>query len=509
MPEYLSPGIYMEEVDRGPKPIAGVSTAVAAFVGFTEAGPVNSPQLITSWTQYVETFGGIDDGGSRTPFMDGAYLGYAVYGFFSNGGSRCYVSRIALPTRAPAKAPTLLLTSQKSAAVELLAVQAKEQVSDDISIQIIDEPDSGKGEFTIHLSSGETREEFTGLTLPKAAELITKQSALVTVEDISKGTPSASRLPRPGSYLLRSKQEPQLSLVKASDLSGSVAERSGIGGLEVAPDVTMVCFPDLMATFREGSLDLDGVKAVQLEMIAHCERMGDRVAILDPPPGLNPQAVHAWRQDQAGYDSRYAALYYPWIVVSGADGRPLPIPPSGHIAGIYARNDAQRGVHKAPANEVVQVALRPAFQITKGEQDLLNPAGINCIRSFSGRGIRVWGARTLTSDPAWRYISTRRLFCYVERSILEGTQWVVFEPNTMDLWARVRRDVGAFLTTMWRDGMLFGASAAQAFYVKCDEELNPPAVRDNGQLIIEIGIAPVKPAEFVIFRISQWADGGA
>jgi hypothetical protein len=164
-------------------------------------------------------------------------------------------------------------------------------------------------------------------------------------------------------------------------------------------------------------------------------------------------------------------------------------------------------VHKAPANEVVAGANGLAIQVTKGEQDVLNPLSVNCIRSFPGRGIRVWGARTLSSDPAWRYVNVRRLFNMVEESIERGTQWVVFEPNDPDLWARVRRDVRAFLKTVWRSGALFGTTEGQAFYVKCDEETNPPETRDLGQLIIEIGIAPVKPAEFVIFRISQWAGG--
>jgi hypothetical protein len=244
-------------------------------------------------------------------------------------------------------------------------------------------------------------------------------------------------------------------------------------------------------------------------MIAHCERLGDRIALIDPPPGLTPQQMKKWRERDSNYDSKYAALYYPWIRVDGPDGSPIDVPPSGYIAGVYARNDNERGVHKAPANEVIRGALSPEIQITKGEQDVLNPLGVNCIRTFVGRGIRVWGARTLSSDPAWRYVSVRRLFNYVEESIERGTQWVVFEPNDADLWARVRRDVGAFLTGVWRDGMLFGATPAEAFFVKCDAENNPSDVRDRGQLIIDIGMAPVKPAEFIVFRFSQYAGGGA
>ena len=186
----------------------------------------------------------------------------------------------------------------------------------------------------------------------------------------------------------------------------------------------------------------------------------------------------------------------------------MAVPPSGHIAGIYAKTDTERGVHKAPANEVVAGGLEAALRVTKGEQDTLNPIGVNCIRSFTGRGLRVWGARTLSSDPSWRYINVRRLFNFVEKSIETGLQWVVFEPNDEALWAKVRRDVNAFLTGVWREGALFGGTPEQAFFVKCDAELNPADVRDRGQLFIDVGLAPVKPAEFVVFRLSQWAGGG-
>jgi hypothetical protein len=304
-------------------------------------------------------------------------------------------------------------------------------------------------------------------------------------------------------------EQKQLAAPTSSEFRGNVRERSGVEGLEALDDVTMLCVPDLMSTPPGEDLDLDMVKAVQTAMIAHCERLGDRVAIIDPPPDMLPQEIGQWRMDTVGYDSSYAALYYPWIQVDDPVlNRAIYIPPCGHMAGIWARNDNTRGVHKAPANEVVQGAVGLAYNTTKGEQDTLNPNGVNCIRAFPGRGIRVWGARTLTSDPSWRYINVRRLFNMVEKSIENGTQWVVFEPNDPFLWARVRRDVGAFLTTVWSSGALFGGSPGEAFYVKCDAELNPPESRDLGRLIIEIGMCPVKPAEFVIFRISQWAGPG-
>jgi phage tail sheath protein FI len=253
---------------------------------------------------------------------------------------------------------------------------------------------------------------------------------------------------------------------------------------------------------------METVQAVQLAMIAHCELMADRVAIIDPPPEYNAQQIREWRVDKARYDSKYATLYWPWIkVFDPLAGQGVFIPPSGHMAGIWARNDDTRGVHKAPANEVIRGAIDLELLLTKGEHDQLNPQGINCIRAFPGRGIRVWGARTLSSDPAWRYLNVRRLFNYIEESVLEGTQWVVFEPNDMALWERVKRTINGFLVRVWRDGALFGATPAQAFYVKCDGETNPSEVIDAGQLVVEIGIAPVKPAEFVIFRIAQFSGG--
>jgi phage tail sheath protein FI len=215
----------------------------------------------------------------------------------------------------------------------------------------------------------------------------------------------------------------------------------------------MLSVPDLMAVYQAGNIDLEGLQAVQLAMIAHCELMGDRVAILDAPPGLNAQQVKEWRVDKAGYDSKYATLYWPWIkVFDPLSGQATYVPPSGHMGGIWARSDDTRGVHKAPANEVIRGAISLELNITKAEHDQLNPSGINCIRAFPGRGIRVWGARTLSSDPAWRYLNVRRLFNYVE-----SRSWRTvggLRSNDLNLWERVAH-INAFLLGVWRDGALF------------------------------------------------------
>ena len=512
-PEYLSPGVYIEEVDKGTKPIEGAGTACAAFVGFAEQGPANQLTFIPNFTEFVNTFGG---------FIKGGYLAQAVYGYFQNGGGRCYVTR--LPGGEAEEAEPKAVTALPSGAqpsVESLTVTAIEAgpAGAEISVEVTKPSgeDVPEDQFNLIVRRGATEEVFENLSFSKAKgarnvfDIVNKQSKLVQVAEKEAALSMAERVPSPGNYALTVGEAKSAALAPVSTdvIVGDAAERTGLSGYEAAEEVTMLCVPDLMALYQAGAISMEGVKAVQLAMIAHCENMKDRFAILDCPPGLNPQQMKDWRMTEAGYDTKYGAVYYPWIRVANplGNGESILVPPSGYMAGIYARSDTERGVHKAPANEVVRGAMGLEMQITKSEQDILNPIGVNCIRAFPGRGIRVWGARTLSSDASWRYINVRRLFNFVEKSIQMGTQWIVFEPNDPDLWARIRRDISAFLSNVWRSGALFGPTASQAFYVKCDEENNPPEVRDVGQVIIEIGLAPVKPAEFVIFRISQWASG--
>ncbi|MBV9358374.1 MAG: phage tail sheath family protein [Chloroflexi bacterium] len=403
--------------------------------------------------------------------------------------------------------------------------------ADDISVEIRG-PDDGAPEdqFTIVVRGSGKEETHANVTFGKGSrntrnviETVNRESTLIRVTEREAGGTLAERIPTIGTHPLVRTGVPTSAvptdgrettgLALSNNLSpevfrGSAEARTGVMGLEVAEDVTMVCVPDLMAAYLAGKLSADALRAVQTDVLNHCEAMQDRVAILDAPPSLNPQEMGDWRLNVAGYDSKYGSLYYPWVEVANPLGKDnILVPPCGHVAGIWARNDNERGVHKAPANEVVRGALGLGYQITHGEQGRLNLNGVNCIRSFPGRGIRVWGARTISSDPSWRYLNVRRLFNYIEKSVDRGTQWVVFEPNDLYLWEKVKRDLSAFLTRVWRDGALFGASPYESFYVKCDEELNPVAVRDAGQMICEIGIAPVKPAEFVIFRITQYAGG--
>ena len=366
--------------------------------------------------------------------------------------------------------------------------------------------------FAIVITRGDEREEHEALPLSGRGNVVNmlNRSRLVRVE-VESATGQLEDLPR-GLTSLAGGELVQVAVAEtrlnADDYVGDPADRTGFAGLETIAEVTMVAVPDAMAAFQQGVIDLEGLKAIQLGMIAHCELMGNRVAVLDAPPSMNAQQVRDWRMDGAGYDSKFAALYWPWIkVFDPSSGETTHVPPSGHVAGIFGRNDDTRGVHKAPANEVIRGAIDLEVNITKAEHDSLNPVAVNCIRSFPGRGIRVWGARTLSSDPEWRYLNVRRLFNYLEDSILNGTQWAVFEPNDNALWAKLRRSIAAFLVNEWRKGALFGLTRDEAFFVKCDRETNPAEGIDAGQVVCQVGVAPVKPAEFVIFELSQFSGG--
>ncbi len=391
MPTYLSPGVYVEEVSMGPRPIQPTGTSTAGFVGQAPDAKarVNEAVAVNNWTQFVNLF--VPKGSASTP------LSHAVYGFFANGGRRCFV-------------------------------------------------------------------------------------------------------------------------VNCKDIAGGGTSRAGLDVLKEIDEVAIVAAP--------GLADAASYAAV----LDHCSGMKDRFAILDCPETvprldlLTQVAVVSSRKKKpedtdAGSDSDggmrppaspWGAVYFPRVTVRD----PLPpndfvdVAPSGHLAGIYARTDATRGVHKAPANERIRGALNVTYRLTRDEQGELNQHGINCIRLFPRDGILVWGARTLAEKGSeWTYVNVRRLFTMVEESIANSTRWIVFEPNEEALWKKIRRDVSAFLSNLWRDGALMGRSPEEAFFVKCDEETNPPESIDAGRVVILIGMAPVKPAEFIVFRIGQSAAG--
>ncbi|MGI5520632.1 phage tail sheath family protein [Micromonospora sp. CA-259024] len=398
MPSYFSPGIYVEEVPSGARPIGPASTSIAAFVG---VAPNRSAQLgkavpVNNWTEFLRLFAD----GER---VESSPLARAVFGFLDNGGARCWVVNVG-------DGGAITGTGQRRGGLQLL------EAIDEISI--IAAP--GFHDVVSHealLSMAERTRTMVAICDPPPD--VDDISALTRV-----ATPSSGKPPKPA--------------------EGAAA---GSGGAEVA----------------------------------------------------------AYRPRQ----SEFGAFYYPWLRVRDPISGELELtPPSGHLAGIWARTDALRGVHKAPANEPVRGAVDLGYLVTRPEHDVLNPRGVNVIRYFAGEGIRVWGARTLAAEASeWRYLNVRRLSIAIEQAIANGTRWMVFEPNDFTLWRSIRRDIGAFLTRVWRDGALLGRSPEEAFFVKCDEETNPPDVRDAGMVIAHIGIAVVKPAEFVVFKLSQWAGG--
>jgi uncharacterized protein len=505
---YASPGVYVEEVERGTKPIEAVGTSMAAFVGITAEASLkginpltgervvvesrlNKATLVTSWTQFSDIFG---------DFTSGAFLPDAVYGYFANGGGPCYVTslRALSENSSLSKSASAVIPSKVKGSSFKVSAKIPGPSGNDLIVNI---KSTGDDSFSMSVG-GETK---SGLTLKKGDGYI-GDAAFETITVSEVGV--AAALPEEGTFALAGGGIQPLSAV---DFIGDPGQRTGLGGLEAIDEIRLVLCPDVMAGYDGTTEAKERVKMVQTALIAHCEKLRYRFAVLDTPPGLNPQQAKEWRS-YVNFDTSYAAMYYPWIEVadlSGGGSTSKLVPPSGHVVGIYNRTDANRGVHKAPANDVVLGAINLEINLSKGEQDVLNPVGVNCIRAFPGRGIRVWGARTLSSNGSWRYINVRRLFIMVEASMEIGLSWVVFEPNDSTLWAKVRRDVTSFLRVIWRSGALFGNTPEAAFYVKCDEEINPLEIRDLGQLIIEVGLAPVKPAEFVIFRISQWAGANA
>jgi phage tail sheath protein FI len=402
MPQYLSPGVYIEEIKPSAQSIAGVGTSIAGFIGlvFNDVEMAFQPnsttnkysvatadvaKLITSWEEFKRNFGDFQakKAAWETADYDAyLYLQHALYGFFRNGGTRCWVLRVAALTE-----------------------------------------------------------------LTTATELDSHLNTLAAIDEIA-----------------------------------------------------IVAVPGATSTAQHQSI------------LNHCFNLKDRFAVLDGVRNPAPEQSEKLSDDIAASNGRsesgsFGAVYYPWIKVASGNST-IAIPPSGHITGIYARNDNTRGVFKTPANEEILGALDVDKLLSKADQDGLNPEGINVIRVLNS-SIRVWGGRTRADEAnsQFRYISTRRFLSFLYESIDEGTQFAVFEPNTPALWQRITQSLTNFLLNQWRDGALFGTSPEEAFFVKCDKDTNPPEVRELGQVIAEIGVAIVKPAEFVIFRIQQTTGG--
>jgi hypothetical protein len=516
MPQYLHPGVYIEEIERGPRPIEGVPTSMPAFLGETERGPV-TPRMVTSYREYQRWFGDVFD---RDKFVP-----YAVNGFFENGGTQAYIARLVSSAALSGEAAAGDFTIRASGPGKWskgVFVKVSDSTTTDASKQPIG--------FRIQLaywSSANPYDVFAPNAKGDAPDLTEDFDDLVTDEHSPDFYGKRFPFIDPDKSPLN--QGPESSalaiLVRKSGAAAVAKPTNGSYTFTGGDDPGPITDSDYTGLPVPGHRDIQGLEALKLDpyreislvyapaigtstaklIVDHCENERFRFAVFDSQKSaqvgdLNPR--------NAITDSTYAAFYYPWIFVSDPrTGARKMIPPGGHVLGIYARTDSDRGVFKAPANEIVRGALDLEVDLNDGDQNTLNPLGVNVTRSFPGRGIRVWGARTITSNSLWKYVSVRRLFIFLERSIYEGTQWVVFEPNDDRLWARVIDTIRLFLRTQWRLGALMGRTEQEAFHITCDRTTMTQDDILNGRLICEIGIAPVRPAEFVVFRIFQDTAG--
>ena len=514
MPEYLSPGVYIEEIEIGARPIEGVSTSTAGFLGETLRGP-EEPRLITGFEQFKRLYGGY------VP-VDVSTLPFAVDGFFKNGGQRCFIGRIASAT----PATTMIAPDAGNIKVSAIgpgewgnniamkiepanldpAVRVKITVMywDILPPEPIVDPTLPENITNANRREPTLLEVYDNLTGDNTSidffkTVINGSSSLIRVEQNGTDAPEPLPLVR-----LATMGTPGVNVAVVRDdyvgrelpaLPDGTVYKTGLRGFEQVDEIAIMVAPD----YHE-------IDDTYEDLITHCTKMHDRFVITHSTPGKHTlSSINNIRPPQ---DTTFAAFYFPWIkVFNPLTNQETRIPPSGHVAGIYAKTDIERGVFKAPANEVVVGARGVEFQITKGEQDMLNPRGVNCIRVFPARGIRVWGARTASTNTLWKYVSVRRYFLYLGESIDEGTQWVVFEPNDEKLWARVKQTITQFLVAEWRSGALMGTKQEEAFFVKVDRTTMTQSDIDNGRLICIIGVAVVKPAEFVIFRLAQFQGG--
>jgi phage tail sheath protein FI len=530
MPEYLYPGVYVEEIDTGNKPIEGVSTSTVGFLGVAERGPA-VPTFLTSFGDYRRSFGGYVKETIQGAAVD-RYLAYAVEGFFTNGGLRCFVQRVFHkdPQQPSNSAQTATKVADQKMEIDAIGPGAwgnrvaysidKAGLKDDslFKLTILYWSDTPPADFANPgptSASPSLTEVFDNLSaVPSASTFYESEinglSNLVTVKQVGPGSPAKTAIPavppspanpqgtpaQPNNALLTSGSD---GTIVPGDFQGDATDPENKTGLEALADIdeiSILCCPD---EFYFNPTDT----TISQYLVDQCELLKYRFAILQAPVKAPAPGFH-----NPSIPSKYAAYYYPWLyIVSPTTGTQLLIPPGGQIAGIYARSDTNRGVQKDPANEQILGIDHLQLQINNGQQAILNPLGVNCLRYFKGQGNLVWGGRTTIPDPDWKYISVRRLFIFVEKSIQNGTQWVVFEPNDAPLWARVIRSVSDFLTGLWKNGMLQGQTKEQAYFVRCDRTTMTQADIDNGRLIMVIGIAPLKPAEFVIFRIGQWTGG--
>lgn len=486
MPPYQAPGVYVEEVPGRVRSIEPAATSVAAMVGVADRGPVLTPTLVTSVTEFGRVFGGPPAAGDAPP--DLAHLPHAARGFFANGGQRLRVVRIVGPaaTRsnvdvtgpAPDEAPVLRVHARSPGIWgDALRIRtATTATSFDLTVERLDGALIAESEHFAALSLDPTNPRYA----PAIIGSLDGPEASATSRLIRLSDPAAGQLPAAREW----------PLAGGTDDIPSITDTTftdGIRALESAPEISLVAAPGITAP------------AVQQALLDHAHAMRFRFAVLDAPSGASVSEAIDHRRL---FDRPNGAIYHPWILTADV---PAGVPPCGHVMGVIARSDTTRGVWKAPANDSVADATGFADTLTHGEHELLNPAHVNALRDFraTNRGLRVYGARTLSTDAEWRYISVRRLLLHIEQSLDAGLQWAVFEPNAEPLWVAARAAAADFLTALWRNGGLAGAKPQEAFFVQAAlHQTMTQADVDAGRLILVIGVAPTKPAEFTVIRLT-------
>lgn len=563
MAEYLSPGVYVEEYDNSPRAIEGVGTSTAGFVGMTVKGAAKgAPSLITNFADFLREFGGY-----LSEFTHGEYryLAGSVEQFFANGGTRCYVARVVAPgaTVACADAGILHISAANEGiwgnriqvtvtSVAKKKLQLMEKIQDNVfrakSVDGLLDGDlvafGNDYRRIVSIFDNEITFDDAFIEDPVDAGLVPKKLLYLVETDIQvryadmvENYPGLSFNVASPNYIGNKMQKSELvqitvdatnemadpvelifesdkksgNIVLAGGTDGNIKEitagtfigedngpgkRTGIQAFIENDQISMLAVPGIT------------IPEVVVSLVSHCEKFKNRFAVLDMPKELTKTKELIEYREMI--DSTYAAMYHPWVqIFDRSTQKPGFFPPSGAIMGIYARTDVARGVHKAPANEPV-MCTDLSVKYNKEEQDILNPVGINLIRNIKHQGIRVWGARTASSNSSFKYVNVRRLFIYVEESIKANTNWVVFEPNDNTLWTRVNISITTFLDTLWRSGMLAGSTPEESFFVEIGASTMTQDDIKNGRLICNIGIAPSRPAEFVIFKITQYtAEAGA
>ena len=471
MSEYLSPGVFIEDTPNTPV-IEAVSSSTGGFVGIAQRGKVGKPIFISSWNAFINNFAF----GMNSPFLANSDLAYAVYGFFQNGGKKCYVLRVAG-------------SDAKVAELSSAGISAKDEGAwgNKLSVTVTANTDVVSNfDVEVHLNE-DSVEKFVNLTNTAGAE-----NYWVDVLDSQSNFIKASATATALKAVSKSSLTGGVDGTTSSSLTDTVYTEA-LSKFDLVSDVNLLCIPGQTSTTMNSAL------------MTYCENRKDVFAILDAPQASTVESVISLRKSMS---CKNAALYFPWIKVSdplSKTGKLRSCPPCGHVMGVYARTIAERGVWKAPAG--TEAILRGAIEVdtvlTNGEIDKLNPAGIISIIPKTNYGIVVWGARDLHPDSSMKYISDVLLDIHIKKSVYNGTQSYVFEPNDSKTWTRVKTTIEAFLDGLWRDGALMGNSSKEAYYVKCDEDLNTADVRNQGKLICEIGYANKKPAEFVVFRFSH------